>query len=494
LNLNRIIIFFFLSSLRLESNIEGIHAGKYIKPVFPTDVLRDMPHFIDLFSSQIDRNWMIKELLGNKWIGPEWLKERFASQIGKNWVKMDRGFSTNTKVLAVDGSEAIRTYSNRAMLYIVRALGLCGPERFRNLESDCFQTRSSQEAKRYVNTRRERLELEVARKAIEALDLKEGSAVLLDGSLYGKAVHLPKDSPISGGAALVLQFLESYWRLLEACRERKLLLLGMSKDSNTSFLRDYLLGEILQEELKEIGGVSADKLMAISSFFNKDVLGRQFSSESEAVEKWKRRFGDLSPRMEELISEVFLARPDYQLIECFRRERKIDCPGHSTVIECQLHRRWARRIKQIERDPEAFLKTYFPSSLKENASDPNFLERALETLQRLVDFPSIASFHVLPDERDTPMRVDTPIWTFGMNRRLVDVERSGPLDVDVEPIWKILDSGYAGLRNYNVWLTEVDQEVRLRRDVVDMYESMLSKKLGLPPLIHSRGYRRVKYP
>jgi len=457
-------------------------------------MLREMPHFIDLFSSQIERNWMIKELLGNRWIGPEWLKEKFASHVGKNWAKMEKGFSTNAKVLAVDGSEAMRTYSNRAILYIVRALGLCGSERFRDLESNCFRTRSGQEAKTYVNRRRERLELEVARKAIEALDLEEGSVVLLDGSLYGKAAHLPKDAPISGGAALALEFFESYWKLLEACRERKLLLLGVSKDSNTSFLRDYLLSQIFQEELKEMSGVPAGELLAISSFFNRDILGRQFSRRGEAVERWKQRFGDHSSRMEGLIDEAFSARPDYQLIECFRREGRIDCPGRSMVIECQLHRRWARTIKQIERSPENFLKTYFSNSLQENSGDPTFPKRAHETLQRLVDFPSIASFHILFDERDTPMRVDTPTWTFGMNRRLIDVERSSPLEVDVEPIWKILESGYAGLRNYNVWLAEVDEEVRLRRDVVDMYESMLSKRLGLPPLIHSRGYRRVKYP
>jgi len=472
------------------------HCGsKHIRPIFLTrNVLRGMPHFIDLFSNQIDRNWMIRELLGNKWIGPEWLKEKFAFQIAKNWTNMEKGFSTDAKVLAVDGSEAMRTYSNRAILYIVRALGLCGPERFRDLESNCFQTRSSQDAKTYVNGRRERLELEVAWKAIEALDLQEGSVVLLDGSLYGKAAHLPKDAPVSGGAALALEFFESYWKLLEACRERKLLLLGVSKDSNTGFLRDYLLSEIFEEELKEMSGVPAGELLAMSSFFNRDILGRQFSRRGEAAERWKQRFGVHSSRIEYLIDEAFLARPDYQLIECFRREGKIDCPGRSAVVECRLQRRWARRIKQIMRKPENFLKTYFSNSLQENKGDSTFPERALNTLQRLVDFPSIASFHVLLDERDTPMRVDTPTWTFGVNRRLIDVERSTPLDVDVESIWRILDSGYAGLRNYNVWLTEVDEEVRLRRDVVDMYESMLSKRLELPPLIHSRGYRRVKYP
>jgi len=64
----------------------------------------------------------------------------------------------------------------------------------------------------------------------------------------------------------------------------------------------------------------------------------------------------------------------------------------------------------------------------------------------------------------------------------------------VEELIGILKANYAGLLDYNVWLKRVDEEVKLHlKDVDTIYERVLEKELGLT-LIHTRGYRRVKYP
>ena len=64
----------------------------------------------------------------------------------------------------------------------------------------------------------------------------------------------------------------------------------------------------------------------------------------------------------------------------------------------------------------------------------------------------------------------------------------------MEELICILKANYAGLLDYNVWLKRVDEEVKLHlKDVDTIYERVLEKELGLT-LIHTRGYRRVKYP
>jgi len=64
----------------------------------------------------------------------------------------------------------------------------------------------------------------------------------------------------------------------------------------------------------------------------------------------------------------------------------------------------------------------------------------------------------------------------------------------VGTINSILRAGYAGLRNYNILLKRVDEEVRLtNKDLDNIYERVLEKELGTI-LTHTRRYRRVRIP
>ena len=106
----------------------------------------------------------------------------------------------------------------------------------------------------------------------------------------------------------------------------------------------------------------------------------------------------------------------------------------------------------------------------------------------------MVSFHVMLDRRDTPVRVDTPSWTFNRDTTISDFSGGRDLLVNVNPFVSLLLSGYGGLKDYNVWLKRVDEKVKLTNEVVDkIYEAALQRELGFT-IIHSRGYRRVKYP
>jgi hypothetical protein len=66
--------------------------------------------------------------------------------------------------------------------------------------------------------------------------------------------------------------------------------------------------------------------------------------------------------------------------------------------------------------------------------------------------------------------------------------------VDLGDLLKVLVTGYCGLDNYNLWLKNVDEKVRLRRKVVDdIYFPYLEKLFG-EKIISGRRYRRVRYP
>lgn len=94
------------------------------------------------------------------------------------------------------------------------------------------------------------------------------------------------------------------------------------------------------------------------------------------------------------------------------------------------------------------------------------------------------------------MRIDVPSWVFGIHHSLKDLTGFSAVEgVDVESIVSMLKLLFGGIRHYNVLLTSVDSEVRLKRDTVDrVYLPLVERSLGLPlPVSHIRGYRRGWY-
>jgi hypothetical protein len=139
---------------------------------------------------------------------------------------------------------------------------------------------------------------------------------------------------------------------------------------------------------------------------------------------------------------------------------------------------------------------YFREAVDEAEDPEGFADDAAEVLSRIPSFPTIVSFHVRLDRRDTPVRLDLPSWVFGINRSLRDLSGFSPISgVGVDGVLSMLRQLFGGIRHYNVLLTSVDSEVRLKRDVVDrIYLPLLEKSLGLPfPIAHVRGYRRGWY-
>ena len=404
----------------------------------------------------------------------------------RNWFPVVDVGAPDKEVVAVDGSRGIRPFASGAIFYVARALAIYRGACFRTLEVEAFLSKGkSTDIQVFVNRKMEWLEFKAAIKAIEEGNLSN-VIVLIDGSLFGRLAHLPRDQPAEGMRSFMIEYFETYYQLLDLCRKRRILLLGVSKDSRSSFLRNFLLGKILENELDHLDIPSSVKFELRHLF--EDV----FESPTEAFEafrKLKKTYDSQLHKVEQILWEAFAARTDHQLIRTY-----IDQPGHTIPIELSVSRRASTLIQELKTKPGSYVSKHFKESLLEAPSPDQFRSRASETLSKIPDFPCMVSFHVLLDRRDTPVRIDTPSWNF--NRETTISELVGGRDVllNVNAIVSLLLKGYGGLKDYNIWLKRVDEKVRLSNNVVDtIYSSALEKHLDFT-IIHTRGYRRVKYP
>jgi hypothetical protein len=130
----------------------------------------------------------------------------------------------------------------------------------------------------------------------------------------------------------------------------------------------------------------------------------------------------------------------------------------------------------------------FPNTLREKGK--GFVDEAAQVIASIPDFPAIASFYVLFDRRDSPIRIDIPCW----ERKLIDVGWHKPVPVDLQDVLKVLATGYCGLDCHNLWLKNVDERVRLKKKTVDNIYVPYMEKLFGEKIIRGRSYRRVRFP
>lgn len=93
---------------------------------------------------------------------------------------------------------------------------------------------------------------------------------------------------------------------------------------------------------------------------------------------------------------------------------------------------------------------------------------------------SVSTFHILPDTTDVPLKVD-----------YVHFRNDDPVTVPNEII-KMLFFGYAGYKVYNLWLSDVDNVVKFRKqEVENIFMKEFERKIGIQ-FYETRGERRVR--
>ncbi|MEM2152239.1 MAG: DNA double-strand break repair nuclease NurA [Candidatus Bathyarchaeia archaeon] len=443
-----------------------------------------MPVFLEDFARLVnDRKDYLRERILRGKFNP--LEEDFRKHMINHWAPLEdlNSFFVNLKdlnVMAVDSSVYTNLLSSGGLLYIIRSMSMQRDiAAAKRIDIDViFSKDKISNVYELIAAKTELLEFEVALEAIK--NGFDGDAILIDGSLYGRASHIPLEPRVEEERDLLLRYFKVYKSLLDLCRESNILLMGVSKESRSTFYRDYLLHLIFNERLNALSINTENKRLLREIFF------QILDSERVALERFyglkKKYGGDLNP-VEMILWELASSRPDYQLImSC------VSSIGYAYPMLLGPTIRMAKRLKEYQKDPEGYVKKYFPRLSMERGE--RFIQWASEVLRDISELPSFVSFYLLLDWRDSPIRIDIPFY----DKMLFEVDWPEPIEFNVEDVLKIMVTGYCGLNAYNIWLKNVDEKVRLKRKVVDeIYLPFLEKVFG-EKIIRGRGYRRVKYP
>jgi len=444
-----------------------------------------MPDFLEEFASSIS---LKKETLKEKILKgrPNPLNEDFEKHFDSYWVPLDNVDKYSVKpsdlgIMAVDSSVYTNLMSTGGIFYVVRSLAVCRNHERKLLETDAIFTKASfLESQRFIGRKMELLEIQAA---IDALKSGfECGNVLIDGSLYGRVSHIPIETEIEDQRLTLLQYFQCYRELFDLCKKKEIMLIGVSKESRSTFYRDYVLKLIFSEAFDSLNSdMDPADLQKL-----KPIFPEMLDKEEVAIAKFarlKQKYGKKLDKFELIFEELRSPRPDYQLIMNHAKTL-----GYTRPLLLGPSIRMAERLNQCWRDPAKYVRTHFPITVREKGKD--FVKWASDIIMNLVNFPGIISLYVMLDTRDSPIRIDLPSW----DHTFAKTGWPKPIKFNIDELLKVLVTGYCGLDCYNLWLKNVDERVRLKKRVVDTIYFPFMERLFDAKIIRGRGYRRVRFP
>jgi len=446
-----------------------------------------MPRFIDLFLHEIRRSKdKIKNLLT---ISKDKLR-LYECLLPKCWNTLSNIQSFNGEVFAVDSSDGVIEYKDGVIIHICRALSLSNTRKeCRELKINIFyEPRKRNDLIVFRGRMREHLEHLVSLKCLNNYNQNlNNRSMFLDGSLYGRMSHVPKDSEISGYQSFMLDYIETYSNLLKKSKEKNIPIIGVSKDSRSRLLGRILLAHRLKNYLTYNPLNSEAEITILSSWGE---IWKRPRNALRKIEKLSKEI-KIPSEIKEIFKEALISRPDIQILTNLIKE-----PGFTTPL--------ILGIPSPALDPllyaleggtlETYIENNFSKTLVEEGEE--IVEKAKKILLKIFEYPAIYMFYYIPGKNEIPLRIDVSGWVLGFNYHIDDVKSyEAPYSEDkLEWILNMLNSFYAGQKHYNVLLEEVDLKVKLKqKNLMTIYESALMKELKML-IEHTRDVRRVKYP
>ncbi len=448
-----------------------------------------MPRFLDLFAEAVERRRREIEAAFGKGelssVNKE-VEEKFMSL----WLAFDNFESKEPfkNVIASDSSFLSKEYAPGISILLARAVAVLYGPGGRLKEERVLDLRpllGSMEVRDVISRMGETLEHEVLRKLIE--ETSGEFIVLIDGSLIARelaSVYNLGRIP----AELAVQYARALFQLFETCRERKIPIVGISKDSRAYPLRRMVLFQLFDEELERISGMieEADQITISTAA---GALESDPKVSMTLILELNKKYGGRLRKILEIASEILVERSDFAVIMSCIEKRGFSEPllvGPYTSTSRALFLELQARPEDIAR------------RATRKAEDPFKAEKEVKRVINLIlELPAIVSTCCKFSETDQPVRVDIPAWVFGLDFMFGDFERVHALrtyDYDKSLFSKImvtLIKGYANPENHNVWLADVDRIVKIsRKAFADIYEPILWNRLGWMEL-HTRGERRV---
>ncbi len=436
-----------------------------------------MPRFADLFVEELRRRRgeVLRVVSGG-----EGLAARYRELVRGVWVEGVEGRRGFERVAAVDSSSGEIEVAGGGVILVTRALALeAGGRELRRLRVDALFPRDPRDYEDFKRLLREHLE------HLAALDAVEGGAdlVLLDGSLYGRMVHVLRELDVEGREDFLLEYVKTYGELLSRAAGAGALLVGVSKDSRSTVLKEELL---LAELRRLLSGVEPGLREQVMRLWGS--LRRRPAGVLKAVGQLVSE--GLDPAVYEIFEEARGGAPDSKIIAAAS-------PGAGYTLPLALSlERVSTGITDIalrgpghsEEEALGILERVFARTAERDGAA--FRERAAAVLEVLRRYPTVLTTYVVFARGDDPVRVDVvaPDQPPPGGSRLVS-----PVPEHVERVVSHLACMYAGRRCYNALLLEADRRVRATARTMELYHRLAMRELGeLIP--HSRGARRFFLP
>ncbi len=443
-----------------------------------------MPHFLDLFLHEIQEN---RDTLRRRLTGEEStsLDGLLKNVFQKEWRDLPAETKPDIQVIAVDSGRSTQEYAPGSFMYICRASAITSwGTTHRQISSNVHMISSPREQLiDLASIRSEHIEHKVALEAVR--EASEVDMLLIDGSLYGRITHVPIGFDYPGERDLYLRYLETFMQLLEECRKRKILLLGISKDSvarhMTRLLLDSLKTEILTDLSPALSNHELDQLTQLLDTEKKQSLS------ARSILKALPISSDQYDLVWDLLSELRRPRPDFSLIHAWT-----ETAGYTTPIEPYPA---VPLFKYESKDPAAYVRRRFASAYNDYEREEDFEKWAIPVMKEFFQIPTFVTFCTKLRYNDTPLRIDMPAFNIGLPTRLSQINSSRLLDPPPSRVTDVLGNlqgQYGGLELYNVYLVKADQQARLpMQDVRTLYEPLIEKELKIP-LTPKRRDRRIR--
>ncbi len=447
-----------------------------------------IPRFLDLFVQEL--RGAKQDLLRRVLTGEESNEvDRYLHQAFlEDWRELPTPRKENLQVVAVDSGRALRRYSSGAFMYITRAIASSSwGKSYRNMMFNSHVVASTSiQIANMVGLRSELCEHTAVLDALN--DSDDVDVVLVDGSLYGRINQVPETFNYRGERDLYLRFMDSFSKLVERCRQRNILLVGVSKDSVANHLTKTLMRNIRQSIIESLEDeLRPEQITQLIGLLNE--VGKSARPLNELVRNLplnKQQYEDLQG----LVTELRRPRPDFSLISAWA-----ETPGYTTPIEPHPD---VPLFKYEAKNPRDYALRRFASASGDHPGEEDaFEEWSVKVMEKVFGLPAFVTVCVKLAPNDTPLRIDVPASTIGLPDRLIDLKEPKRLDPPPEKLMQalaLLQAEYGGLDLYNVWLVQADQEARLPvRDVTNLYEPLIEKELriSLSPLRRDRRIRRA---
>ena len=385
------------------------------------------------------------------------------------------------KVFAIDSSDGVIEHRNGGVIHISRGIGVSNDgEEIKDLSLEVFYPESGRALREYRSLSRENIEHSVAIKCLE--ECNDNSFLLIDGSLYGRMLHVPEELPIRGEFPLIIEYIERYYELISKALKSGVTLVGVSKDSRSRILRRHLIRISLEMAMERLG-IEREERENIMEVFHSTVRRPK-----EAVQKILSMERSGAPReVITLLREALSGGTDLLLVSQLGKGR-----GFTYPILTRPHSPFIDTLSKYLGEEELFpfyLIDNFPRSFYELGED--FLDRARRSLELILKYPPVLITYCTLGIGDSPIRLD--LISKELPRAPRETEFSKEIPRVLMEVLSLLDSMYSGERHYNVLLERADSLVKMGIKELRVYKKILEREIN-SIVRQSRGSRRVIFP